>query len=285
MSFSFPLPLLLDGATGTELQKRGMPLNVCSEPWILEHPEAILELQRAYVQAGSQVIYVPTFNCTRPNLDRHKVSRDVASLCRELVALSRQAAGEGALVAGDMSPTGLQMEPFGESSFADIVEIYREQAQALEDAGVDLFAVESFVSVEEAKAALTAVKQVSGKPVFVSIPCGPTGRSVWGDDLAEAAPELEALGADAYGINCCGDLELLLRLVGEIRVRCSLPILVKPNAGAPVMENGAAVYKMTPQELAAHIPGLSAAGASIFGGCCGTGPAHIAAIRDALSKL
>ena len=285
MSFPYALPLLLDGATGTELQRRGMPLNTCAETWLLDHPEAIIETQRAYVRAGSQVVYAPTFGANRPALQRHGVDIPVHTLCAELVAMSRQAVGDSILVGGDMSPTGLQMEPFGPAGFADIVAVFREQVEALEAAGVDLFVVESFVSAQEAKAALTAIRQVSKKPAFVSIPCGPTGRSIWGDDLAETAREMETLGADAYGINCCGDLELLTRLVGEIHMNCSLPILVKPNAGLPVVENGQTVYRMTPETLAAHIPALRTAGASIFGGCCGTRPAHIAAIRAALDTL
>ena len=230
MSFSLPLtePLLLDGATGTELQRRGMPLGCCSELWNLENPSAIVELQRAYVAAGSQVVYAPTFGANRPSLDRHHVNLSVSEVCARLVALSREAVGGRALVGGDMSPCGLQMEPLGEAGFDEVVAVFREQAEALEAAGVDLFAVETQMSLAEAKATLTAVRQVSDKPVFVSFACGGTGRSLWGDDLSLAAAELEAMGADAFGVNCCGDLSLLIRLVSEIREACSLPILVKP---------------------------------------------------------
>lgn len=283
MSFPFPLPLLLDGATGTELQKCGMPLNACGGLWVLEHPEALMEIQRAYARAGSQAVFAPTFDCNRPTLDKHRLDMPVDVMCEKLVALSRQAVGPDVLVGGDLFPCGLQMEPFGPASFEDIVAVFREQAQALEQAGVDFFCVETQINLAEARAIVTAVKQSSDKPVFVSFSCGSTGRSLWGDDLAEAAAELESMGVAAYGINCCGDLELLTRLVADIRPACSLPILVKPNAGLPVMKDGRAVYHMTPELLASHIPALRAAGASIFGGCCGTHAGHISAIRAALN--
>lgn len=285
MLLDFSKPILLDGATGTELQKRGMPLNTCSELWNLEHPDAIKDIQRAYVEAGAQIVYAPTFGCNRPALERHHADIPVAESCARLVELSREAVDGKALVAGDMSPCGLQMEPFGSATFDDVVAVFREQAEALEAAGVDLFAVETQISLEEAKATVTAVRQVSDKPIFVSFSCGSTGRSIWGDDLAEAAAVMEAMGVTAYGVNCCGDLELLVTLVKDIRTRCSLPIIVKPNAGLPVEDNGRMVYKMQPSELAASVGALYDAGARIFGGCCGTNAAHIAAIRDALATL
>lgn len=276
-------PVLLDGATGTELQKRGMPLNTCSELWNLAHPEAIIDLQRSYAAAGSQIVYAPTFTSNRPSLDRHGADISVKEACARLVALSREAVNGKALVGGDMSPCGLQIEPFGESTYEEVVDVFAEQAQALEDAGVDLFAVETQISLTEAKATVEAIRRVSKKPIFVSFACGPTGRSIWGDDLAEAAKEMEALGVDAYGINCCGDLELLAQLVREIRANCSLPIIAKPNAGKPENADGKQVYRMTPEDLASHIPALLDAGATLFGGCCGTTAEHIAAIKAALN--
>ena len=285
MQNSLSLPLILDGATGTEMLKRGMPSGSCTDLWILEHPEAILELQRAYVQAGSQVVYAPTFSANRPSLKRHKADISVYDLCARLVALSREASGGKALVAGDIAPCGLQPEPVGDASFDELVSVFRETAQALCDAGVDLFAVETQISLAEARAAATAVRQISDKPLFVTFTCGPTGRSLWGDDLAEAAGEMQKLGADAFGINCCGDLELIERLLPQIREKCTLPLIVKPNAGHPEMRDGKSVYAMTPQTLGDSIPRFSGAGAAIFGGCCGTTPEHIAAIRAALSRL
>ncbi len=274
--------LLLDGATGTEMLSRGMPSGSCTDLWILEHPDAILKLQRAYVDAGSQVIYAPTFSANRPSLERHGAKIGVRELCGELVSLSREASGGKAFVAGDVAPCGLQPEPVGEAGFEDLVAVFRETAEALCDDGVDLFAVETQISLIEARAAVTAVRQVTRLPMLVTFTCGPTGRSLWGDDLTEAASELQALGADAFGVNCCGDLELIERLIREIRSACSLPLVVKPNAGRPENVNGRSVYAMTPETLAGFIPRFRDAGATVFGGCCGTTPEHIAAIRAML---
>lgn len=274
--------VLLDGATGTELQKRGLPLGSCSELWNLAHPEAIMDLQRSYVNAGSQIVYAPTFTANRPSLEKHKAGISVAEANAKLVALSREAVGSRALVAGDMSSCGLQMEPYGESSYEEVVDVFTEQAAALESAGVDLFAVETQISFLEAKATVEAIRRVSEKPIFVSFACGPTGKSLWGDDLAELAGEMEALGVSAYGVNCCGDLDMLVSLVGNIRKNCSLPIIAKPNAGMPENEDGKTLYRMTPEKLASYVPALLDAGAALLGGCCGTTDAHIAAIRDAI---
>ncbi len=274
--------LLLDGATGTEMLKRGMPSGSCTDLWILEHPDAILELQRAYVDAGSQVIYAPTFSANRPSLERHGAKIGVRELCRELVALSREASGGKARVAGDVAPCGLQPEPVGEAGFEDLVDVFRLTAEALCDADVDLFAVETQISLIEARAAVTAIRQITQLPMLVSFTCGPTGRSLWGDDLTEAAREMQALGADAFGINCCGDLDLIEKLIREIRGACSLPLVVKPNAGRPENINGRSVYAMTPKTLADSIPRFRDVGATVFGGCCGTTPEHIAAIRAVL---
>ncbi len=274
--------LLLDGATGTEMLKRGMPSGSCTDLWILEHPDAILELQRAYVDAGSQVLYAPTFSANRPSLERHGAKIGVKDLCRELVALSREASGGKVWVAGDIAPCGLQPEPVGEAGFDDLVDVFLETAEALCLAGVDLFAVETQISLIEARAAVTAVRQVTRLPMLVTFTCGPTGRSLWGDDLTQAALELRKLGADAFGINCCGDLDLIVKQIADIRGACDMPLVVKPNAGKPETRDGRSVYAMTPHTLAACVPRFRASGASVFGGCCGTTPEHIAALRDAL---
>jgi len=284
MAFPHKLPFILDGASGTMFQKAGMTLGYCTEKWALENPEEVIKIQRAYVEAGSDAVYAPTFGANRPSLDRHGIDISVREMCSRLVEISRKAVSGNALVGGDIAPCGLQMEPFGQSSFDDLIGVFSEVAEGLESAGVDFFAVESQISLEETKATVTAVKRVSAKPVIVSFACGDTGKSIWGDDLAEAVTELEPLGIDAYGVNCCGDIDLLIRLVKEIREKTTLPILVKPNAGIPVMDNGKILYNLKPEELAGRIPELRSAGADIFGGCCGTEPEHIRAIKEVLIK-
>ena len=172
------LPILLDGATGSELYKRGMPAGACTEQWVLGHPEALLELQRGYVAAGSQVLIAPTFGANRVRLEQHGIFGQVADYNRRLVELSRQAAGGRALVAGDMAPTGLFIAPFGESSFEELVAIYTEQAAALAAAGVDLFLIETTMTMPEARAAVLACKSVSDRPVWVTFTCDENGRLI-----------------------------------------------------------------------------------------------------------
>lgn len=283
MALPFSLPLILDGATGTELQKRGLPFGVCAERWILEHPQAVLDLQRGYARAGSQAILAPTFGANRASLDKYGLSDQTRTYNLHLAELS-QIAGEGrVLVGGDLSPTGLFMEPLGDSSFDDIAEIYREQAEALAEAGVDFFAVETQLSGQEALAALKAVRSASDKPVFVSFALSDRGLSFWGETLADLAPDFQSAGADAFGVNCCGDLALIARVLREIHGRTDLPLFVKPNAGLPRVEDGRALYDMTPETLAAAVPDFLAAGARLLGGCCGTTPDHIRAIVRAVN--
>lgn len=283
MSFPYKLPLVLDGATGTNLQKAGMPCGVCTEAWILEHPQAIIDLKRSYVEAGSDAIYAPTFGVNRPNLEKYGVKMDVRDMCLRLVDIARNDVGGNVLLGGDMAPCGLMPQPFGETSFDELVDIFAQQAGALEEAGVDFFIIETQINLEEARAAVTAVRGLSAKPVFVSFSCNDAGKSFWGDDLAEAVTVLEPMGIDAYGVNCCGDLVLMERLLSEIRAKTRLPLIAKPNAGLPEMRDGKALYHMTPAELAGHVPALVSAGAGLIGGCCGTGAGHIAAIKSTLA--
>lgn len=281
MGFSFKAPLVLDGATGTNLQKLGMPMGACTPAWILEHPEAIVGLKRSYIEAGSDLIYAPTFGVDRLSLARHGIETSVYDMCSRLIELARRDLGDIPL-GGDLAPTGAMPEPYGSNSFDEMVEVFAEPMRAMETAGVDFFIIETQINLEEARAAVTAAKAVTKKPVFVCFSCNESGKSFWGDDLAEAVTVLEPMGIDAYGINCCGDLALLERVIGEIRKKTSLPLIAKPNAGLPEQINGETVYKMTPEELAAHIPALLEAGATMLGGCCGTTAEHIRAIAEIL---
>ena len=206
-------PILLDGATGTELYKRGMPHGVCTEQWVLEHPDALLELQRAYVDAGSQVLIAPTFGANRVTLARYGLSGQVSVYNRRLAALTRKAAGGKARVAGDLAPTGKSIVPFGDASFEELVDIYTEQAAALEAAGVDLFLLETTMTMAEARAAVLACKSVSAKPVWVTFTCDENGRTPSGTDVLAALIVMQGMGVDAFGLNCCaGPAEMLEQL-------------------------------------------------------------------------
>jgi len=273
-------PLVLDGATGTQLQKRGMPPGCCSELWLLEHPEAILDLQRRYVQAGSDLIYAPTFSANRETLGRHGCGHRVRELNLRLVELSREAAEGKALVCGDISSTGLMLPPMGESSFNELVDIFAEQAAALAEAGVDFFAVETQTSLAESRAIVTAVRAISDKPILNSFPMGPTGRTLHGGDLRGILVSMEAMGVDAFGVNCTGDLPLLAKQLEGMAPLTALPLIAKPNAGMPRVESGQTIYDLPAEAMAEAARQYILAGAGLLGGCCGTGEEHIAAIRS-----
>ena len=236
MELSFPL--ILDGATGTQLQKRGYTGEECAESWTLKHPQAILEIQRSYVDSGSRVIYAPTFGANRVKLEQHGIFGKVEEYNQALVNLSRKAAGDRAWVAGDLAPTGLMLYPLGTASFDELVEIYTEQAAALEKAGVDLFVIETMMTVAEARAALLAVKSVSEKPVFVSFTCDEKGRTLTGSDVTAALQIMQGMGADAFGLNCSVGPEEMLVQLERLREIARIPLMAKPNAGMPQTVDG-----------------------------------------------
>ena len=272
------LPILMDGATGTELRKRGMPAGVCTEQWALEHPQVLLEVQQGYVRAGSRVLLAPTFGANRASLERSGITGQVGEYNRHLVELTRQAAGEGVLVAGDLAPTGLALAPFGESSFEELVAVYTEQAAALETAGVDLFLVETMTNMAEARAAVLACKSVSSKPVWVSFVCDDEGRTPGvGTDVLAALIVMQGMGASAFGLNCTSPADTAEQLE-RLAPYASIPLIAKPSAGLP----GACC---APEELAAFAPRYAAAGARMFGGCCGTTEDHIAALAQAVDQV
>ena len=197
------LPFLMDGATGTELQKRGMPLGACTEQWALEHPEALLELQRAYVEAGAQVLVTPTLGANRGALEKFGLADRVEEYNARLTGLTRQAAAGRALVAGDLGPTLHAIPPYGETPFEVLVGFYAEQAAALERAGVDLFLVESVMAMAEARAAVLGIRESgSRRPILVTCYCDEEGRTPSGTDVLACAIVMQGMGVTAFGLNC-----------------------------------------------------------------------------------
>jgi 5-methyltetrahydrofolate--homocysteine methyltransferase len=278
---NFKLPLLLDGATGTNLYKAGMPSGVCVEEWVIDHPKAILDLQRAFVAAGSDVLTAPTFQANRHKLADHGYGGRVAEFNKRLVTLSREAAQGKALVAGNMAPTGLFIEPFGETTFDGLVDIFREQAFALKEAGVDYIACETFMSLPEARAALIAAKE-TGLPVTVTLTVDESGRTLSGGDILANLVTLAEMGAAAVGLNCSTGPEIVQKALVGIAQHIPVPLIAKPNAGVPGAEGGS----LSPEQFAAFFPALACEnGVSIFGGCCGTEPAHIAYLKKTLENL
>ncbi len=278
-------PLLLDGATGTNLQEAGMPVGVCPEEWILEHPDVMKKLQADYVKVGTKIVYAPTFTGNRIKLAEYGLENRLEEMNRQLVALSKEAVAGAAYVAGDMTMTGQQLFPLGELRFEELVEIYKEQAGILADAGVDLFVVETMMSLQECRAAVLAIKEVCDLPIMVSLTYNEDGRTLYGTSPEIATVVLQSLGADVIGINCSTGPEEMIAPVQRMAEYATIPILAKPNAGLPELENGKTVYKTTPEEFASVGKKLVEAGAAIVGGCCGTTPAHIKALSDAVKKM
>lgn len=278
-------PVILDGATGTNLQNAGMPVGVCPEQWILENPFVMIALQKAYVEAGTDILYAPTFTANRIKLDEYGLGDRLEEMNKELIALSKEAAQGKALVAADMTMTGQQLYPIGELMFEDLVDVYKEQAAVLANAGADLFVVETMMSLQESRAAVIAIREVCDLPIMVSLTYNPDGRTLYGTDPATATVVLQSLGADAIGINCSTGPEDMIVPVRKMAEYATIPILAKPNAGLPELENGVTVYKTGPDEFAACGKQLVEAGASIIGGCCGTTPAHIKALKEAVKDM
>lgn len=278
-------PVILDGATGTNLQKAGMPTGICPEQWMLANSEVVVELQKNYVAAGTDILFAPTFTANRIKLGEYGLAEQLEPINRTLTAISKRAADGRALVAGDLTMTGRQLYPLGDMMFEELVEVYREQARVLFESGVDLFVVETMMSLQECRAAVLAIREVCTLPIMVSLTYNEDGRTLYGTDPATAVVVLQSLGADAVGLNCSTGPEAMIKPVSLMAEYATIPILAKPNAGMPELENGMTVYKTTPEEFAAVGKQLAAAGASILGGCCGTTPEHIRALSEAVSGM
>lgn len=281
----------LDGATGSNLVKAGMPSGVCPEQWILEHPQAMLELQKQYVAAGSNILYTPTFTANRIKLAEYGLEKNLKTMIRELVAISKSAAatapdGQKVYIAGDLTMTGEQLKPMGTMELETLIDVYKEQIQALEDAGVDLLVVETMMSLAETRAALIAAKEVSSLPVMVSMTFEADGRTLYGTDAKTAAIVLESLGACAIGANCSTGPAHMQKIISDLaRYTSDIPIIAKPNAGLPYLdEQGHTCYNMEPEEFVREMKLLVEAGATMLGGCCGTTPQFISQLHDCFGK-
>lgn len=277
--------IFLDGATGSNLQKRGMPAGVCPEQWILEHEEVLLGLQREYAEAGVNILYAPTFTSNRIKLQEFHLEETIEEMNHRLVAVSKKAADGKAWVAGDLTMTGEQLSPIGRMEFEELVSIYKEQIGFLVAAGVDLLVIETMMSLQESRAALIAAKETCDLPVMVTMTFEGDGRALYGTDVLTAAVTLEKLGADAFGVNCSTGPKEMLSFFRAMSEAVSVPLIAKPNAGMPLLdEEGNTVYPLTPEEFAEDMKALWQAGASILGGCCGTTPEHIGELIRALHR-
>ena len=275
--------LLLDGATGSNLMAAGMPRGVCTETWVLQHREVLQQLQKSYINAGSRVIYAPTFGANRINLKMHHLEDKIKEMNYELVALAKESANGQAFVAGDITTTGKMMTPAGDLTYEEAFEVYEEQISFLRDAGVDMIIAETMINIEETLAAVDAASQVCELPVLCTMTVESDGSIFSGGNAVEAALALESAGASAVGINCSVGPDQLVSFVRNIKEAVSVPVIAKPNAGMPLIdEQGNAVYNMDPTEFAQHMKVLVENGASIIGGCCGTTPEYIRAVAEEL---
>ena len=278
--------IYLDGATGSNLMKAGMPAGVCPEQWILEHPQVMRRLQEDYVKSGSNILYAPTFTANRIKLSEYGLADKLCEMISKLVDISKQAADGRAYIAGDITMTGEQLSPIGTLDFEELIEVYKEQIDALVNAGVDMLIVETMMSLQETRAALIAAKESCELPVMVTMTFEGDGRTLFGTDALTAAVVLESLGADAIGANCSTGPAAMSGIIKAMSDAVSIPVIAKPNAGLPFVDkDGNTCYDMDAETFAEEMKLLADAGASILGGCCGTTPEYIKRIKTALGTV
>ncbi len=276
--------IILDGATGTELQSKGMPAGVCPEIWCLENPTIIQDVHASYQKAGARVVYTCTFGANRFKLKQYGIKKDVYSVNLELARLAKQACGEKALIAGDIGPTGLFIEPFGPLAFEEAVDTFKEQARGLIDGGCDLIVIETMIDIQETRAALLAVKELSDIYTMVSMTFEKDGYTLGGTPPVSALITLQSLGADVVGCNCSAGPEQMVEFLAAMKPYATVPLLAKPNAGMPRLEGLKTIFDMDAKTFASYARKLMASGATLLGGCCGTTPDHIAALAKAVRR-
>jgi 5-methyltetrahydrofolate--homocysteine methyltransferase len=274
--------IVADGAMGTMLQKAGLPTGMAPESWLLESPDPVRDVHRAYVEAGADLILTCTFGGTRTRLERAGLAERVAEVNRRAVGVAREVADGKAHVAGDIGPLGEFLAPVGRLTYGQAVEIFAEQAAALAEAGVDVLYIETMSDLNEVRAAIEGAQQTgSGIPIFATLSFDHHGRTNMGVRPGQAAEALQSLGIDAFGANCGATLEMTEGAVAKMHeVAPQVPLVVKPNAGKPHMMGREVVYDATPEDMAEYACRFVSLGAQVVGGCCGSTPAHIAAIAE-----
>ncbi len=285
INFPFSLPFILDGATGTELNKRGMKSDDCTERFILENPDILQKLQTEYINAGSNAVLAPTFGATRPTFLRHGFDEnEMEEVCKKLFFISKEN-GQNVKIGGDMSPTGLLLAPYGDTEPEEIFEIYRDQAEILLRLGVDFFFIETMLSAAEARLALMAVRSLSRDiPVFVSLTVNESGKTMNGDSMGASLLCMLPFDITAFGCNCSIGPKVVanaLESASPIAKLYGIPLIAKPNAGMPENGENGIYFPLSPDDMANEVELLTGLGVGVFGGCCGTTPEHISAIAAA----
>ena len=283
--------IILDGATGSNLQNEGLHPGICPEQWMVDNKKKVIDLQLKYLEAGTDILFAPTFTANRIKLKEYNKDNYTAYYNEELVKISRTAVQiyrekaenpRKLYIAGDLTMTGLMVAPHGKLPFEDLVNVYKEQINALLAAGVDLFVIETMMSLQECRAALIAVHELCDLPVMVSLTYQESNRTLYGTDPITAVTVLQAMGADAVGINCSMGPDRMYDMIRQMKEIAHVPILAKPNAGIPYLKNGQTVFPLDADEFAKEMAKLVDYGAGIIGGCCGTTPKHIAKMVDAV---
>ena len=276
--------IVADGAMGTMLQETGLPPGMSPEAWLLESPDAVRTVHSAYVEAGADLILTCTFGGTRTRLERAGLAERMTEVNQQAVEIARNAAGDEAYVAGDIGPLGEFLAPLGKITYEQAVEIFAEQATALAEAGVDVLYIETMSDLNEVRAAVEGTQQAtSGIPIFATLSFDSHGRTNMGVSPEQAAETLLPLGVDAFGANCGATLEMTEGAIAKMHESApQAPLIAKPNAGKPHMVGRDVVYDATPEDMAEYARRFVALGARVVGGCCGSTPAHIAAVARAV---
>jgi 5-methyltetrahydrofolate--homocysteine methyltransferase len=278
--------LVLDGAMGTELHKKGLEVGECPEKLNLTHPEILTEIHRSYVEAGSDIIQTNTFGASRIKLDEYGLGEEVEVINRKAVELAKAAANSDTIIAASMGPTGKLLEPLGDLSFQKAYEIFAEQAQILEDAGVDVISIETMTDLQEVRAAVIAVKENTSLPIICHLTYEESLKTMTGTDPVTAVTVLEGLGVEVIGANCSMGPEGLLKIIETLGKNTSTYLSVEPNAGLPILdENNNTIFPMKASEMASYLKKFVDAGANIIGGCCGSTPEYIRLVAEQVKKL
>lgn len=286
--------VLVDGAVGSNLMVAGMEAGSCPESWILTHPDVLVALQKEYLYAGTDILYAPTFTSNRIKLAEYQIEDDLVAINQNLVRLSKQAIKEyreesgnnrEIYVAGDMTMTGQQLAPIGTLDFEELVNVYKEQVEAILVEGVDLFVVETMMSLQECRAAVLAIKETCELPIMVTLTFQESNRTFYGNDPKTAAIVLESMGVDAVGVNCSTGPLHMKDIVATMKQYCNLPIIAKPNAGLPKLIDGRTKYSLDASGFGEEMRVLLEAGASIVGGCCGTTPEYIRCLKKVADEF
>ena len=274
--------LILDGAMGTQLHKHGMETGVSPELWALKNPAVLKRIHQDYCFAGSDIIYTCTFGANRIKL-REYGKHNVIEVNKKLAKLARSAAGDK-LVAGDIGPTGKFVAPFGPLAFDEAVDVFKEQVRGLLQGGVDLFVVETMMDIQEARAALIAIRELTNKFVLVSMTYEKNARTLNGTDPITALITLQSLGAGAFGCNCSSGPSQMIRLIKMMKPYAKIPLIAKPNAGMPKFSKGVTTFDMSAGEFGSYAKQFVRAGVNLLGGCCGTTPEHIRRLKKYIAN-